>query len=175
MGDMKKKKKKYRLNAKFYCWIFIFSIIGMLGYGLKSIIQFNTIPNFYGWSADQVMKFDEKHENITVIYELVYSYDILQNCVIEQSIKPRTKIGQDPLVLTVTVSKGNPVMDDITGQSIGQVLEFANQFDLEIESDSLPKTRDEKGVVETQSIAMGQTLDKNSILTITLTGQTEPN
>lgn len=175
MGDMKKKKKKYRLNAKFYCWIFTFSIIVMLGYGIKSIIQFNTIPNFYGWTADEVMKFHEKHENITVIYELVYSYDILQNRVMEQSIKPRTKVGQDPLVLTVTVSKGSPVMDDLTGQSIGQVLEFATQLDLDIDANVINKSREGNGVVATQSIAMGQTLDKNSILTVTLTGQTEPN
>ena len=64
------------------------------------------------------MAYDKEHENITVIYELVYSYDILQNRVMEQSIKPRTVIGKDPLVLTVTVSKGAPVMDDFTGKSV---------------------------------------------------------
>ena len=111
-------------------WIFFFGIIGTLIFNVKYSIQSNTLPNFHGWSAEEVMAYDKEHENITVIYELVYSYDILQNRVMEQSIKPRTVIGKDPLVLTVTVSKGAPVMDDFTGKSVSKLMEFANEHDL---------------------------------------------
>lgn len=174
MGEIKK-RKKYRLNAKFYCWIFIFGILMILSFSIKSAIQFNTVPNFHGWSAESVMKYDKEHENITIIYELVYSYDILQNRVMDQSIKPRTPIGEDPLVLTVTVSKGIPVMDDFTGQSVNQVLEFAEQYNLTVHTLGSGKDGESQGVVAAQSIAMGETLSKNSSLEITLSGQEVTN
>ena len=165
-----KKRNKYRLNAKFYCWIFLFGIIGTLIFNVKYSIQSNTLPNFHGWSAEEVMAYDKEHENITVIYELVYSYDILQNRVMEQSIKPRTVIGKDPLVLTVTVSKGAPVMDDFTGKSVSKLMEFANEHDLIVVStegsDEVEKRSGNQ--VISQSVLMGETLKKGEKIQVTL-------
>lgn len=165
-----KKRKKYRLNAKFYCWIFLFGIIGALIFNVKYSIQSNTLPNFHGWSAEEVMKYDQQHESITVIYELVYSYDILQNRVMEQSIKPRTMIGKDPLVLTVTVSKGAPVMDDFTGKSMTQLMEFANEHNLTVVSDGVSEGMETRSgnQVTSQSILMGETLKKGEKIEVTL-------
>ncbi|MTM67193.1 PASTA domain-containing protein, partial [Turicibacter sanguinis] len=133
-------------------------------------IQSNTLPNFHGWSAEEVMAYDKEHENITVIYELVYSYDILQNRVMEQSIKPRTVIGKDPLVLTVTVSKGAPVMDDFTGKSVSKLMEFANEHDLIVVStegsDEVEKRSGNQ--VISQSVLMGETLKKGEKIQVTL-------
>ena len=141
----KKKRKKYRLNARFYCWIFGLSIAIALVINAKSTLKLNTIPNFHGWPADEVMKYDESHENISIIYELAYSYDVLQNCVMEQSIKPRTKIGDDPLILTLQVSKG-----------------FADLYDLKIESQA------EEGIIETQSVLAGELLTKGMAVSVTI-------
>ncbi|MFR9295695.1 MAG: PASTA domain-containing protein, partial [Turicibacter sanguinis] len=137
---------------------------------VKYSIQSNTLPNFHGWSAEEVMAYDKEHENITVIYELVYSYDILQNRVMEQSIKPRTVIGKDPLVLTVTVSKGAPVMDDFTGKSVSKLMEFANEHDLIVVStegsDEVEKRSGNQ--VISQSVLMGETLKKGEKIQVTL-------
>ena len=105
-----------------------------------------------------------------MIYELVYSYDILQNRVMEQSIKPRTVIGKDPLVLTVTVSKGAPVMDDFTGKSVSKLMEFANEHDLIVVStegsDEVEKRSGNQ--VISQSVLMGETLKKGEKIQVTL-------
>ncbi|MTL38160.1 PASTA domain-containing protein, partial [Turicibacter sanguinis] len=139
-------------------------------FNVKYSIQSNTLPNFHGWSAEEVMAYDKEHENITVIYELVYSYDILQNRVMEQSIKPRTVIGKDPLVLTVTVSKGAPVMDDFTGKSVSKLMEFANEHDLIVVStegsDEVEKRSGNQ--VISQSVLMGETLKKGEKIQVTL-------
>lgn len=70
----------------FIVGFFFLGIIGTLIFNVKYSIQSNTLPNFHGWSAEEVMAYDKEHENITVIYELVYSYDILQNRVMEQPL-----------------------------------------------------------------------------------------
>ena len=157
----KKKRKKYRLNARFYCLVFGICTVVALTINIKSTLEFNTIPNFHGWSADEVMKYDEKHENISVIYELVYSYDVLQNCVMEQSIKPRTKIGDDPLILTVYVSKGYPMMEDFVGKRLSELNEFANLYDLTVESS------EEEGIIERQSVLAGELLTKGMVVSVT--------
>lgn len=162
-----KKKKKYRLTAKFYCWIFLFGIIGVLSVNLNHFINSQTIPNFHGWTAEEVMEYDEKNENITVIYDLVYSYDILQNRVMDQSIKPRTMIGKDPLVITVTVSKGAPVMEDFTGESVTRLIDFANEHNVTVVSDHESSAR-HLGIVTSQSILMGEMLKKDAKIKITL-------
>ena len=158
----KKKRKKYRLNARFYCWIFGLSIAIALVINAKSTLKLHTIPNFHGWPADEVMKYDESHENISIIYELAYSYDVLQNCVMEQSIKPRTKIGDDPLILTLQVSKGFPVMEDFTGKTLMELKEFADLYDLKIESQA------EEGIIETQSVLAGELLTKGMAVSVTI-------
>lgn len=158
----KRKRKKYRLNARFYCLIFGLCTIVALIINIKSTLEFNTIPNFHGWSADEVMKYDQKHENISVIYELAYSYDVLQNRVMEQSIKPRTKVGDDPLILTVYVSKGYPVMEDFTGKSLSKLNEFANLYGLTVESSA------EDGIIGTQSVLAGELLTKGMVISVTV-------
>lgn len=161
----KKKRKKYRLNARFYCWIFGLCIAVAFIINTKTTLELNTIPNFHGWTADDVMKYDESHDNISIIYELVYSYDVLQNRVMNQSVKPRTKIGDDPLILTVQVSKGYPIMEDFTGKSLNELHTFAELYGLKIEAQA------EGGIIETQSILAGELLTKGMVVSVTFQAQ----
>lgn len=161
----KKKRKKYKLNARFYCWILGVLLMAAFIMNSKSLIPMNTIPNFHGWSAEEVMKYDERHDNISVIYELSYSYDVLQNCVMNQSIKPRTKMGDDPLILTLQISKGAPVMEDFVGKSLGELKEFAAHYELNLSSSQ------EEGTIESQSVLAGDTLTKGMIVEVKLTNE----
>lgn len=158
----KKKRKKYRLNTRFYCWILGLALVIASIINIKSTLETNTIPNFHGWTAEEVMEYDESHENISVIYELAYSYDVLQNHVMEQSIKPRTPIGAEPLILTVQVSKGYPLMEDFTGKSFSELEEFASKYELKVEAIA------QDGVIETQSILVGEPLTKGMVIKVTV-------
>ena len=158
----KKKRKKYRLNARFYCWILGLFIIVALVINVKMTLELKTIPNFHGWSADEAMKYDESHETISIIYELAYSYDVVQNCVMEQSIKPRTKIGDDPLILTLKVSKGLPIMENFVGKSFSELQEFATLYELKLEPEEAT------GVIMEQSVLAGELLTKGMNISVTL-------
>jgi len=158
----KKKRKKYRLNTRFYCWIFGLCLVIACIINIKTTLETNSIPNFHVWMAEDVMKYDESHENISIIYELAYSYDVLQNCVMEQSIKPRTPIGADPLILTIQVSKGYPLMEDFTGKSLSDLKEFADKYELKVEASA------QEGTIETQSILVGEPLTKGMTVKVTV-------
>ena len=158
----KKKRKKYRLNARFYCWVLGLCLVITCIINIKATLETNSIPNFHGWTAEDVMKYDESHENISIIYELAYSYDVLQNCVMEQSIKPRTPIGTDPLILTIQVSKGYPLMEDFTGKSLNDLKEFADKYELKVEASA------GEGTIEIQSILVGEPLIKGMTVKVTV-------
>ena len=159
---MKKKRKKYRLNARFYCLVLSLGIIVALFMNVSATLRLNTIPNFHGWSTKKVMQYEKDHENILMIYDLEYSYDVIQNCVIEQSIKPRTKISNDPLILTLKVSKGRPIMQDFIGTNLKDVEEFANHYELNL------KVKGEEGIISSQTIKAGEVLSRGMTLSVTL-------
>ncbi len=159
---MGKKRKKYRLNARFYCLMLSLFIIIALVINVGATLRLDTIPNFHGWSTNKVMQYEKEHENILMIYELEYSYDVLQNCVIEQSIKPRTAISNDPLILTLKVSKGRPIMEDFTGKSLEEIEAFADTYALNL------KVKGEEGAIASQTIQAGEVLSKGMTVTVTL-------
>lgn len=107
---MKKiKTKRYRLKPRFYCLIFSFLITIGLGYNFYGTLNTNELPNFYGWLSEEVMEFEAEHSNISIIYELEYSENVRPARVISQSLQPGIELNDEPIVLTVQVSKGAPV------------------------------------------------------------------
>ncbi len=114
----------------------------------------------FPWMVDE--EGEKDHENILMIYDLEYSYDVIQNCVIEQSIKPRTKISNDPLILTLKVSKGRPIMEDFIGKNLKDVEEFANHYELNL------KVKGEEGIISSQTIKAGEVLSRGMTLSVTL-------
>ncbi|HAX72706.1 MAG TPA: hypothetical protein DCY20_04215 [Firmicutes bacterium] len=128
----KKKMKKYKLNARFYVWIISLGIVMCTIFQMVMAFQNNAVPNFHGWSAEKVMEYDAKHDAINVTYELVYSYDVLHNRVLSQSVKPSTKYKDEPITVHIQVSKGYPVMADFIGKSMDELLAFAKAYDIKV-------------------------------------------
>ncbi|MGL4336850.1 MAG: PASTA domain-containing protein [Turicibacter sp.] len=176
-----KKRKKYKVNAKFYVWIICFGMFGSLFSQLYHNVQSNVLPNFHGWTAKDLMRYDEQHENIKIKFELVYSYDVLHNRVLSQSVKPKTRLTEDQIELTVQVSKGYPIMIDFTGQDVEKILTFAKLYDIKVTQSAArsllttePTLENTNKIVINQSIVMGETLTKGAEVEIVL-GENEMN
>ena len=107
MATKKKiKKKRYRLKPRFFSILFAISIIINITFFFLRARGDETMPNLHGWSSDDVLVFEEEHDNISIIFELVYSNDVIPTRVVSQSIQPGTNIADTNIVMTVEVSKG---------------------------------------------------------------------
>jgi len=63
------------------------------------------IPNFHGWTVEDVLNFAEENEDLTVRFELVYSEAMVPARVVSQSYAPGTSI-RDAMTVTIEISLG---------------------------------------------------------------------
>ena len=156
-------KKKYKIKPRFFVWIMIglFSI-SLTTACVKTFAPTN-VPNFYGWCAEDVIAYNQKNDELSITYELVYSYDILHNHVIKQEVK-----GQNAKKTTVVVyvSKGYPLMENFENKTLLELKEFADTTGLQVETNLVDANQN--GTISSQSIPWGSTLLKNSKLEVTI-------
>ena len=153
------RRKRYKMKPRFGAIMMIF----VFGISMSSIVVSaftkQEVPNFYGWISQDVMDYVEEHRELNITYELVFSYDVLQDCVIAQEI---TSESSDAVELVVYVSKGYPIMESFVGQPVSKLEAFAKEVGLNIKN-----TENKGDVVSSQSILWGTTLLKDSTVNIT--------
>jgi len=63
------------------------------------------IPNFHGWTVQDVLDFVETNDDLTVRFDLVYSEEMVPARVVSQSYAPGTTITEG-MRIRVEISKG---------------------------------------------------------------------
>jgi len=101
--QQQRRKRKYRLTARFFSLIFSIAIIVVVStfFWRRTNVQ---IPNLHGWESTEVMEFGQTH-NISIQFEFVYSTDMAPTLVVNQSVPPGTAITEG-IELIIEISKG---------------------------------------------------------------------
>ena len=107
----RKKKKRARLQPRFFIIIFIALIAGGIFQQIEIRNQDDTMTNFHGWLANEVEEYISRRENMAVIWEFEYSDTIEPTRIMGQSIQPGRIIGNEAVVVSVTVSRGQEVLE----------------------------------------------------------------
>ena len=101
-----KKRRKRRLKPRFFTVIFSILIAILLFRFFFGRHQEVVMPNFHGWESVDVMDFVSRYDNVSVIFELVYSSTVPPTRVISQSVQPGVSLSDGDIQLIVEVSKG---------------------------------------------------------------------
>ncbi len=157
------KRKRYKVKPRFFvCLMLVIFSASVVFSSVKTFMPTH-IPNFYGWSAQDVTSFVSKNRQLAVTYELRYSYDVLQNCVIGQEM---VTSDENKTELIVYVSKGYPLMEDFTNKPVEEFQSFADLVGLTVETHL--ETAQSTDQIGSQSIPWGATLLKNSKVEVTV-------
>ncbi|MCL1950653.1 MAG: PASTA domain-containing protein [Turicibacter sp.] len=109
MKKIKKRKKRLRLQPRFFIIIFMGLIIGGIIYQADIRNQSRVMPNLHGWLASEVQEYLGERPNVSVIFEYEHSDIVEPTRVISQSLKPGRVIGDEAVVVSVTISLGSEV------------------------------------------------------------------
>lgn len=105
----RKRKKRNRLRPRFFIIIFVILISGGIFYQVNSRNQPDTMPNFHGWLAHEVEEYLAARPNMSVIFQFEHSDTVEPTRVMAQSLQPGRLIGDEAVVVSVTVSLGKEV------------------------------------------------------------------
>lgn len=103
------KKKRIRLKPRFYLIVFLMLLAGATLFHVLTADHQSQMPSMLGWTTDEVLEFESRHPEISIIFDFDYSDQVLPARVMSQSIAPGTTIGPHPLVMQVEISKGTRV------------------------------------------------------------------
>ena len=109
MANKKRRKKKTRVKPRFFIIIFIGLIAGGIFYQVNTRNQEHAMTNFHGWLASEVDEYVSRRPNMSVIFEFEHSDTLEPTRVMSQSVSPGRVVGDEPVVVLVTVSLGKEV------------------------------------------------------------------
>ena len=105
----RKRRKRIRLQPRFFVILFTLFIFGGLFYQVRDHNPEYSMTNFHGWLASEVEEYVRNRPNMGLIFEVAHSDAIEPTRVMGQSIQPGRVIGDEAVVVSVTISLGKEV------------------------------------------------------------------